>query len=160
MKLSRVLMLLVVGFSAFVLGGGVVSAGPPSGFTPTILSTGTISRLVEVERNGITFKSQPNATVITQQGDFVAGGTSGWHTHPGLTVVTVVSGSVTNTNGCKAPATYVAGQSFVEPPDTPLVVQNASATDSARVITMLIVPAGKAARTNVDAPTCPPPPQG
>jgi cupin domain len=152
---SRILVLFAVVVGAFVIGGGVVQAEPPNGFSATVIATGTIARATEIGANGIEFQSRANASVITQFGDFVGGGTSGWHTHPGLTVVTVISGSVTNHTGCRAPVTYTAGQSFVEPPKTPIAVVDASATAAARVIATLVVPAGMAARTNVNAPTCP-----
>jgi len=97
---TKMLILLASVCGAFLLGGGVVVAGPPIGFTATILSDGRIAKATEINANGIKFASQKNARVVVQRGDFVPGGSSGWHTHPGLTVVTVIEGSVINYEGC------------------------------------------------------------
>ena len=151
---TKMLILLASVCGAFLLGGGVVLAGPPIGFNSKILSDGKIATATHISANGIEFSSQKNARVIVQASEFAPGGTSGWHTHPGLTVVTVVEGSVTEHRGCAAGVTYTKGQSFVEPPSTPGDVDNASATVPAHVIAVLIVPDGMAPRTNVDAPAC------
>ena len=151
---TKMLILLAGVCGAFLLGGGVVLAGPPIGFTTTIISDGKIAKATEINANGIKFSSHENARVIVQVGDFVPGGTSGWHTHPGLTVVTVTDGSVINYVGCREGVVCTKGQSFVEPPNTPGDVDNTSATVAAHVMATLIVPNGMAPRTNVDAPNC------
>jgi quercetin dioxygenase-like cupin family protein len=150
----RPLIILAVGIGAFVLGGGVVSAEPPSGVAAKILASGTLSKATDIGANGIEFTSRRATQVIVQQGDFSAAGTSGWHTHPGLTIVTVTDGTVTYHRRCSV-GSYTKGQSFVEPPDTPVMVENSSNQASAQVVTALMVPAGFAARTNVSAPECP-----
>ena len=147
---TKMLILLAAVCGAFLLGGGVVLAGPPIGFTATIVSDGKIAKATEISANGIEFSSPKNARVIVQVGDFVPGGTSGWHTHPGLTVVTVTDGSVINYVACHAGVIYTKGQSFVEPPSTPGDVDNTSTTLAAHVMATLIVPDGMAPRTNVD----------
>ena len=112
---TKPLVLLAVAIGAFVLGGGVVSAEPPSGFVGRILAAGTLSRATDIGANGIEFSSRTGAQVILQQGDFSAAGTSGWHMHPGLTVVTVTDGTVIYHQRCTV-RSYTKGQSFVEPP--------------------------------------------
>src|SRR5438105_4082680 len=150
---TRIVVLSAAAVSAFLLGGGIAQAGNPSGFTATILATGTIANATEIQANGIRFSSPPNAQVIVQQGDFVAGGTTGWHMHPGLTVVTVTNGTLRFHNKCSV-TVYTKGESFVEPPNTPVTVKNESASVPAQVITTLVVPAGMAPRTNVSPPHC------
>src|SRR5438105_14558358 len=150
---TRIVVLSAAAVSAFLLGGGVALAGNPVGFTATILATGTIANATEIQANGIRFTSPPNAQVIVQQGDFVGGGTTSWHTHPGLTLVTVTDGTLRFHNHCSI-TVYTKGQSFVEPPNTPVMVHNASASLPAQVIATLVVPAGMAPRTNVPAPHC------
>jgi quercetin dioxygenase-like cupin family protein len=150
---TKFLVLLATACGAFLLGGGVVLAA--GAFTTTPIASGTIARAAEIEANGIEFSSPSNSKVAVVQGDFEAGSSTGWHTHPGLTVVVVKSGTVTNRTGCNAPVTYGAGASFVEPPNTPI---NVSAAAPARVITTLIFPSGMASRTDVNAPVCSGPP--
>lgn len=139
-----------------MLGGGVVLAEPPSGFTPVIVGDGKVAKASEISAHGIDFSSRKNARVIVQTGEFAGGGKSGWHTHPGLTIVTVIDGTVSNRTGCDAAVVYAKGDSFVEPPDTPISVDNTSDTLLAHVVATLVVPDGMAPRTNVTAPVCPP----
>lgn len=153
---TKILVLLATALSAFLLGGVVVVAAivPPSGFHPTVIADGKIAKASEVDVNGIEFQSRKNAHVIVQTVEFDGGGNSGWHTHPGLVVVTVVDGSVTDRTGCQVPVVYTAHQSFVEEPNTPGIVENASASVKAHAVATLIVPDGLAPRTNVEAPDC------
>jgi quercetin dioxygenase-like cupin family protein len=153
---TKILFLCASALGAFLLGGVVVVAAivPPSGFHPKIIADGKIAKASEVDANGIEFSSRKNARVLVQTVDFDGGGNSGWHTHPGLTVVTVVGGSVIDHSRCEAPVVYSANQSFVEEPNTPGFVENASATVQAHVVATLIVPDGMAPRTNVEAPDC------
>jgi quercetin dioxygenase-like cupin family protein len=147
------LVLLACAVGAFFLGGGVVLAGKPTGSTPIILASGTIAKATAIQASGIQFSAPENVQVIVQQTDFVGGGTSGWHTHPGLTVVTVADGSFRYHEGCSVKL-YIKGQSFVEPPNTPVMVRNTSATLPGQTFAALVVPAGVAPRTNVTAPKC------
>ena len=155
---TKMLVLLAAASGAFLLGGGAVLAGPvppgPIGFHPTILADGTIARSTEVSANDIEFSSPANARVLVQTIAIDGGGISGWHTHPGLVVVTVTDGAVRVTNGCHAAVVYSTGQSFVEPPEEPGLVENASATLPAHTVATLIVPEGMVPRTNVFAPDC------
>jgi quercetin dioxygenase-like cupin family protein len=151
---TKFLVLLATACGAFLLGGGVVLAEPATDFHPTHVDKGTIANAAEIDANGIEFSSPKNSHVIIQQAEFLGGGKSGWHTHPGLTIVTVIDGTVINRNGCRAPVTYVVGDSFVEPPNTPISVNNVSATMKAHVVAFLVVPDGILARTDVNAPVC------
>ena len=151
---TRILVLFAVAVGAFVVGGGVVVAGQPVGFSASVKASGTIAKATEIGANGIEFQSRKNATVIVQEGNFQPSGSSGWHTHPGLTVVTVTSGTVINHTRCHV-TTYTVGQSFVEPPKTLILVDNASSTATAQVYSVLVVPEGMPARnSNVTPPDC------
>lgn len=151
---TKILILSAVICGAFLLGGGVVLAGPPVGFASKVISDGKIATSTDISANGLEFSSGQNTRVLVQQSEFTGGGTSGWHKHPGLTVVTVNEGSVIVLTVCDAAVTYTKGQSFIEPPETPGEVHNASATVPAHVTAVLIVPTGTVPRTNLDAPKC------
>jgi quercetin dioxygenase-like cupin family protein len=47
---------------------------------------------------------------------------SGWHYHPGLTIVQVTKGALTYTSGSCIPKTYAAGETFIEIPYHPSLV--------------------------------------
>jgi hypothetical protein len=84
------------------------------------------------------------------------GGTSGWHSHPGPSLVFVVSGSVTNYEsdepGCGG-ATYHAGDGFVDEGGDHVHMLDSGS--GAETIAVQLVPAGSPSR-RIDAPTVPP----
>jgi quercetin dioxygenase-like cupin family protein len=92
--------------------------------------------------------------MVIQQIDIAPGGQSGWHQHPGLVLVTVVSGAVNVQVECEPAQMFSIGQSFVEPPLTTVKVANASATAPGRNLATLVVPTGRALRIDVPAPDC------
>jgi len=152
--MKRKIVVLVAGaVGALVLGGGVVLAAA-SGFTATLLfPKSTISKATEISANHIEFSSPKNAQVFNQVGTFEIGGNTGWHTHPGLTVVSVTAGTLRYHDGCKS-TDYTVGQSFVETPNSPGMVENIGSDATAQVYATLIVPAGMLPRTDVPAPNC------
>ena len=150
---TKMFVFLAIAGGAFLLGSSVVLAGG-SGFSATLLARGTIAKSSDISAHGIEFSAPRNVRVLTQQVEFANGGTSGWHTHPGLVVVTVMLGALRVTDGCHAPVVYPAGSSFVEPPETPGLVENASATTPARSFATLVVPQKMDPRTDVLAPNC------
>lgn len=150
---TKMFVLLAIACGAFLLGSGVVLAAG-TGFTATILAKGTIAKSSKMSAHRIEFSAPKNVRVITQQVDFAAGGSSGWHTHPGLVVVTVTIGSLRVTDGCHAPVVYEAPQSFIETPDTAGLVENVSTTTAAQSFATVIVPQELAPRTDVPAPNC------
>ena len=88
------------------------------GFTPTNLVTASIPDKVELNADGIKFRTKGPTDVRVQRIDIAAGGFSGWHHHPGMVIVSVASGAVTFTNSDCSSATYgpglPAGSAFVE----------------------------------------------
>jgi quercetin dioxygenase-like cupin family protein len=88
------------------------------------------------------------------------GGTSGWHSHAGPSVIFVVAGTVTNYStdepGC-APHVYTAGQSFVDPGgDDEHMIRNEDASVTAETIAVQFLPAGATRRIEEPAPAgCP-----
>jgi hypothetical protein len=154
----KLFLLLAVALSAVFLGSSTAGATALNGFKPKVLAMGTLAKPAEVDALGIHFATEAPTDVYVQQGDFPGNNpttgisSTGWHEHPGLVVVTVNKGSVIFHNGCRT-ATYVAGQSFVEPALKPVMVENALTTDS-QVHTILIVPKGRATRIDIPAPVC------
>jgi quercetin dioxygenase-like cupin family protein len=66
---------------------------------------------------GIKLKTRDALDFVTQQITIAAGGTTGWHSHPGPVLVTIKSGELTlvyaNDPTCRG-RTYTAGQAFVD----------------------------------------------
>ena len=83
-------------------------------------------------------------------------GFSGWHTHPGIVFVTVQSGSVIRTVGCRS-TQYGVGQTFVESDEQAVgAVGNASHTTPAVLWVTQVVPKGSVRRFEADPPRCHP----
>jgi quercetin dioxygenase-like cupin family protein len=139
----------VVGVSSAVL------ATDPVGQTATNLVAGTLSTISVLNTDRIKFQTKDPTDVATYSVTYAPGGFSGWHTHPGVLLVTVQSGSVIRTVGC-ASWTYSAGQTFVESDEQAVgSVRNASASDQALLLVTQIVPSGSVRRVDApDAPVC------
>jgi quercetin dioxygenase-like cupin family protein len=152
---TRAFVFLAVAIGAIFLSSNAVTASPAVGFTAKVLAKGTLAGPVEIEGLGIQFSSEGSTDVFVQQVDIAPGGRSGWHEHPGLVIVAVATGSVIVHTGCQAGQLYSAGQSFVEPPLTPILVENASSTLPAQNFATLVVPTGRAPRIELaGAPDC------
>ena len=85
--------------------------------------------------------------VVVQSIVFQPGGTTGWHSHPGVLAIAVRSGAVTryeaHHSGCPS-QTYSAGQGFAERgPQHVILVRNETA-QPAEILVTYIVPAGTA----------------
>ncbi|HSS61692.1 MAG TPA: cupin domain-containing protein [Candidatus Limnocylindrales bacterium] len=152
---TKVFVVLAVAVGVVFLSSNAVTATPPVGFTAKILAKGTLSQPTEIEALGVQFSTKHATDVYVQQVDISPGGSSGWHEHPGLVVVAVATGAVVVTVGCEAARQFSAGQSFVEPPLTPMLVANASSTSPAQNFAAVVVPAGRAPRIELPgAPDC------
>ncbi len=152
---TKVFAVLAVAMGVVFLSSNAVMATPPVGLTAKVLAKGTLAKPVEIEALGVQFSTEGASDVYVQQVDIAPGGNSGWHEHPGLVLIAVATGAVIATTGCQAGHLYSAGQSFVEPPLTPILVVNASSTSPAQNFATLVVPAGRAPRIELPgAPDC------
>lgn len=88
------------------------------------------------------------------------GGYSGWHSHPGGSIIVVKQGSLTVYRSvgsqCET-TTYSAGQAFTERPGEVDQVVNNGTEDYILYVTFPRVPLGESPRTDVspDPGTCP-----
>jgi quercetin dioxygenase-like cupin family protein len=154
MKIKAFVFLAVV-VGAVFLGSNAVMATPPAGFTAKVLAKGTLAESAKIDALGVRFSTEHSTDAYVQQVDIAPGGSSGWHEHPGLVIVSVATGAVIVHTGCDAGVRYSAGQSFIEPPLTPMLVENASSTAPAQNFASVVVPAGRAPRIELPAaPDC------
>ena len=146
-------------------------ATPASGFAGTTLALG---RFGEIDASNLQRPLNPQLSpgpaqpwasfqktkglsdVYVQSNVWQPGGTSGWHTHPGHSLIIVTAGTVTAYEGgdpsC-TPHSYSAGQGFVdEGGDHVHNLRNEGAVE-ARTITVQLIPAGATRR--LDAPASP-----
>jgi len=79
--------------------------------------------------------------IVTQTVKFPPGAYSGWHTHPGFLVSTVLSGTLTRYNTDCSSQTFGAGQSWTETGANTFIIKNESDAVASDTVTF-IVPGG------------------
>ena len=103
---------------AFGLSTAPAQATPSSGFVGTIQWQGPFDPLNEkVKTDGIDLRihSKERMNLVVTRIAIAPAGTSGWHTHPGMSLVTVLSGEITLYDPALCtPRRLVAGQTFVD----------------------------------------------
>lgn len=153
--------------TAVVIGAGIAAAAaivpalatPGSGFTPTSLSSGLFAALdVKADKTDkwdLFLKTEDRSTIAVDRLTVVPGGQSGWHTHAGVTLVTVTDGEVMWYDGenplCTF-ATYRKGDGFVEPANHVHLVKNVSGSN-AELIAIQMRPVGTSPRIDANKPT-------
>jgi len=143
---------LIVAFAGTVLATAGRNFGPP-----VTLARGTMSERVHFNTGAVKFQTKGPVNFVTQSINIAALGSSGWHGHAGVVLVSVVSGSVVHYDpDCSAKA-YPTGSGFVESGENVAnLVRNESATTEAVVFATWIVPAGTTAlRIDRPNPGCP-----
>jgi quercetin dioxygenase-like cupin family protein len=136
---------------------GTAHATPPSNFVGTLTSRATLGEPVHANIGIVKLQTKGAVDFITATVNVAPGGTSGWHSHPGVVLVSVVSGSVTFYDASCAGSVHAAGSSFVESGDSPGLVRNESSTTPVVVYATYLVPAGtpnSALRVDAANPGC------
>jgi hypothetical protein len=162
---------------ALALGAGTAQATPASGFTGTTIALGRFGDIavrlipedIAVNHLGeqpvpfsremldglwVSFqRTRGDSDLYVQNNVWTAGGTTGWHTHPGHSLIVVTAGTVTVYEGDDSKCTahvYTAGMGFVDAGgDHVHVIRNESGAE-ARTVAVQLVPAGATRR--IDAP--------
>ena len=164
---SRLLWALLLGVLGAALYVGNIVATPANGFTPTTVATGTFGDLNSLVHTGAwseSIKTRGKSDLYVQSNVWQPGGTTGWHTHPGPSLIIVTQGSITEYEGSDphcTPHVYTAGT-----PNNTLVdvgggdvhiIRNESATETAMTVAVQLVPAGATRRQDIPNPpgNCP-----
>ena len=159
--------LMLVLFSAAIAVTGLYYAKPAlatpgQGFTSTVLAQGQFGEINVF--NQFIPPSAKNIWLSLQKTKGVSdgyvlvnvwqpGGSTGWHTHLGHTLIFVTAGAVTQYEGddptC-TPHVYTAGMSFVDAGGDHVHLVKNEGTVVAQVIAVRLIPAGQPGR--IDAP--------
>jgi quercetin dioxygenase-like cupin family protein len=121
---------------------GTVFATGAAGFHGTPLARGTTVGPMQFNVGDIKFQTKDRVDIAYATVTIDPLGTSGWHSHPGVVLVTVASGTVTFYGADCSFNTYPAGASFVESDGATGLARNESASTPAVVYVTYIVPAG------------------
>ena len=163
--------LVLMGTVAYV---GSVLATPASGFSGSTIAVG---RFDEIDVSNLALprdlpslmtktpwlsmqKTKGASDLFVQNNLWLPGGTTGWHTHPGHSLIIVTEGTVTVYDGdvhsCE-PRQYTVGMGFVDPGGTHVhLIRNEDPVTNARTVAVQLIPAGAMRRIDADAPdACP-----
>jgi quercetin dioxygenase-like cupin family protein len=145
-----------------------VSATSPKGYTTVMLAEGQFGILdvanvfargpkaQENEHPGLS-ANQPSgmSDVYVQSNAWAPGGDSGWHTHPGKSLIFVTAGTVTDYEGydpdCK-PHVYATGMSFADPGGNHIHILRNEGAIEAKTIAVQFIPADTARRIEATDP--------
>ena len=151
---KRTVLVALMAVVLVVSAVAVASATDPAGLTSVLIGRGQAARSFEVhQRRG-------NDVVINQI-TVQPAGFSGWHSHPGTTVVAVQSGQLTVfseriAGGKCRVRTYTAGQVFLEHPKIKYNVVNTGSEPYVVAVTFFNVPHGGSSRIDqTDPGNCP-----
>jgi len=149
-------------------------ATPPSGFTGTTLAIGRFAEIEafnhlvppdfwKLRHNRDLWlsvqKTKGASDVYVQSNVWVPGGATGWHTHPGHSLIIVTAGTVTAYEGddrrC-TPHMYTVGMGFVDEGGDHVHNIRNEGSEEARTIAVQLIPADAMRRIDAAAPgTCP-----
>jgi hypothetical protein len=151
---KRTAALLVLG--ALVPGvAGVALATPPDGLTSELLARGVAGKFrIHDESMGLKMEAKRDTDVAVVRATLAPGGTTGWHGHPGPSLVIVKSGTLTmreprhrrdhghHHGGWRrcSEQTFPAGSAFVHPVHEHEFVNNSGVTTE--FVVVYFVPAG------------------
>jgi len=158
MKRKALWGVLAVAAVAGLSASGVL-ATPPSGQTTTTYAKATVGPLdlkakahpANSWRGRLRTHGQSDFYVVDNK--FAVGGTSGWHSHPGPSLIFVVAGQITNYLGedptC-TPHVYTAGQAFTDEGGADVHLLRNEGTVQAETIAVQFVP--KDVNRRIDKP--------
>jgi quercetin dioxygenase-like cupin family protein len=135
--MKRTILLMAVAVTVLVVFVGAALATTPKGVTPTPLTRATLGKF-EAENKGIEVESQrTSADFALAKVVIEPGGTTGWHHHPGVALVSVNSGSVTEYDKNCHKSVVKAGEGFFETNGEVHVVHNQGKADAVLYVTFI-----------------------
>lgn len=135
---------------------GTALATPANQFVGTPLAKGTMSGTVQRNVGDIKFQTKGAVVFNVASVAVAAGGSSGWHSHPGVVLVTVKAGAITFYDQNCNPTVHPAGTSFIESDgDGPGLARNEGATDALVYVTYIAPADTTVFRIDQGNPGCP-----
>lgn len=139
---------------------GLAFATPIVGLISPLLSVGNNSADAHAHGSSTTAAGEPfdvklrtegPSTYSTQVGAFGYPAQNGWHSHPGMVVVTITSGSITWYDQNCQPTVYNAGDTWLEGSQIHAFRANGPGV---QLVAWFITAQGRALRTDQPAPSC------
>jgi quercetin dioxygenase-like cupin family protein len=152
---------MFVGGAAILVAFGAAFATPIVKLASPLLSVGNqtadFQKRGTFENNGeeqfsASLRTEGPSTITIQDAAYSTGGQNGWHSHPGIVIVTVITGSIQWYDENCRPTTYKAGDSWAE--GSQLHAFKVLGTTGANLSAVFITAQGQAVRTDRPAPAC------
>ena len=135
--MRRTMLLMAVALTVLAVFVGAALATTPKGVTPTPLTRATLGKF-EAENKGIEVESQrTSADFALAKVVIEPGGTTGWHHHPGVALVSVNSGAVSEYDKNCHKSVFKAGEGFVESNGKVHVVRNRGTANAVLYVTFI-----------------------
>lgn len=155
-------------FSAAIVGVVLyyavnVRATPAQGFTGTTIAAARFGEIDVfnqlVQQNGSVWlslqKTKGKSDLFVQDNVWAPGGSTGWHSHPGHSLIIVTAGTVTAYEGddptC-TPTVFTQGMGFVDPGGGHVHILRNEGSVEARTVAVQLIPAGQPRRIDVADP--------
>jgi quercetin dioxygenase-like cupin family protein len=141
---KRAVLVALVTAALVVSAVAVASADAPSGFTSVLIGRGQSAHSFGIQQ-------RKSNDVATNQNTIQPAGYSGWHSHPGTSVLILQSGQLTLfsepiAGGACSVHTYTAGQVFLEHPENEYNAVNTGTEPAVVAVTFFNVPHGGSSR--------------
>jgi quercetin dioxygenase-like cupin family protein len=145
-KRSRLIIGAALIAGSVALAGVAAATGSSGSVVSEVIGAGSMS-------NGIGFVALPGTNTVVADFTFGPNSSTGWHTHPGKTLVTVKSGTFTvyHAKDCE-PTVYRPGDAFVELPTTVHIGRNETDSTVELGVVFFGVPIGGSARIDQPQP--------
>ena len=159
MNIKTRIVLSAVGLTAALVG--VIYATPIVGLASPLFSVGQHTSDIRTRGHGHTatgqtfrveLETEGPATLSNQDGAYAPGGHNGWHSHPGMVAVTMVSGAIQWFDENCVETDYKAGDSWTE--GSRLHYFRVVGTTGVHLTAFFITAQGVALRTDEAAPAC------
>jgi quercetin dioxygenase-like cupin family protein len=158
MKARTILALVAAALAAGVYAGNVM-ATPPSGVNTMIVGRSlfdefqTEAHTIPADTWQAGLRTHGASDVYVVDNKFSPGSSTGWHSHPGPSLILVLSGTLTNHTGDNCAGTsYSAGQGFIDPAGVTHEVTNDTGAPAEDVAVQLL-PHGAARKTDQPQPS-------
>jgi quercetin dioxygenase-like cupin family protein len=157
LKLNRMSAGVLIACALALIAWKAAWATPSQSLTTTIL-TGPVT-LGEIDLKSISdihhvkIKTQGDSDVYVVQNKIAPGGSTGWHSHPGISFVNVRSGVATEYHGDdpSTPHVFMAGTGFTEEAGGVHNIRNEGSAEL-ELIAFQIIPAGATRRIDQPQP--------
>jgi quercetin dioxygenase-like cupin family protein len=152
---------IFIGAAVIVTLAGAAFATPIIGLVSPLLSVGTQNSDIHArgtalmsngERFTVELETEGPSTITTQDGSVAAGGQNGWHSHPGMVIVTLIAGSITWYDANCNPTNYKAGDSWVE--GSQVHAYRVTSSTAIHTIGVFVIAQGQGYRIDQPAPAC------